>query len=118
MSPTGGAVLPYPLSVPNADEVAGEPRRDQRRTGPPPLPPARANLAHLVIPGTGIWFAGFIVLLFFVRPLREHHALLWLWTALAGWILGLIGLAIYFWQRSAARRGTRSANRMALDETI
>ncbi|WP_229673640.1 DUF2530 domain-containing protein [Nakamurella endophytica] len=82
----------------------------------PPLPPARSNLGHIVVPGTAVWFVGFVVLLFFVEPLRRHHAMLWLWTFLAGWVLGLIGLSIYAWQRWAARRGRRSANQMALDE--
>ncbi|MBM9466389.1 DUF2530 domain-containing protein [Nakamurella leprariae] len=85
---------------------------------PPPLPPVRANLAHIVIPTTALWFVAFVVLLFFTRPLREHDAMIWLWTCLAGWVLGLMGLSIYFWQRHAARRGRRSANQMALDEQL
>lgn len=86
--------------------------------GPPPLPPVRSGLAHLVVPATGIWFVGFLVMLFFIGPLREHHAMNWLWTFLSGWVLGLIGLSIYFWQRHAARRGTRGSSSMALDEEL
>jgi len=86
--------------------------------GPPPLPAVRAGLAHIVIPATAIWFVGFVVLLFFVDDLRAHDAMTWLWTCLAGWVLGLIGLSIYLWQRRSARRGSRSANRMALDEQL
>jgi hypothetical protein len=86
--------------------------------GPPPLPPVRAGLAHIVIPITATWFVGFLVLLFFIDDLRAHDAMIWLWTCLAGWVLGLIGLSVYFWQRRAARRGRRSANRMALDERL
>jgi len=41
-----------------------------------------------------------------------------LWTCLAGFVLGLLGLSVYAWQRRAARRGARSANQMALDESI
>jgi hypothetical protein len=83
---------------------------------PPPLPPVNAGLAHVVVPGTALWFVGFVVLLFFISDLRAHDAMIWLWTCLAGWVLGLIGLAIYFWQRRAARRGTRGSSSMALDE--
>lgn len=85
---------------------------------PPALPPARANLAHIVIPGTILWFVGFIVLLFFTDTLRRNDDMIFLWTALAGWVLGIIGLGIYFWQRAAARRGTRASNKMALEEDI
>jgi hypothetical protein len=99
------------VQEPETDGAAGP-------TSPPPLPPVNAGLAHIVIPGTGLWFVGFVVLLFFTADLRAHDAMIWLWTCLAGWVLGLIGLSIYFWQRSAARRGTRSSNRMALDERI
>jgi hypothetical protein len=94
------------------------PAPSEAPTGPPPLPPVRAGLAHIVIPGTAIWFVGWVVLLFFTDQLRAHDAMIWLWTFLAGWVLGLMGLSIYFWQRRAARRGTRSSNTMALDEEI
>jgi protein-S-isoprenylcysteine O-methyltransferase Ste14 len=84
-----------------------------------PLPPVRAaGLAHVVIPGTAVWFVAFVVLLFLLPILHSHDALAWLWTALAGWLLGFVGLAIYGWQRSAARRGSRGASQMALDETL
>lgn len=87
-------------------------------SAPPPIPPVKAGLAHVVIPGTALWFAGFVVLLFFIPSLREHGAMNWFWTFLAGWVLGLIGLAIYAWQRSAARRGTRGSSSMALSEEL
>lgn len=83
---------------------------------PPALPTVKAGLAHVVVPGTALWFVGFVVLLFFIGDLRAHDAMIWLWTFLAGWVLGLIGLAIYFWQRRAARRGTRGSSSMALEE--
>ena len=72
----------------------------------------------MVIPITALWFLAFIVLLFFTDSLRAHDAMIYLWTCLAGGLLGCTGLSIYFWQRRAARRGTRSANRMALDEKL
>ncbi|RIJ76710.1 DUF2530 domain-containing protein [Nakamurella silvestris] len=94
-----------------------ETSREQPYT-PPALPSAGAGLAHIVIPATAAWFVAFVVLLFFTDQLREHDAMLWLWTCLSGGVLGLIGLSIYFWQRSAARRGTRSSQSMALDEQL
>ncbi|GAA2006532.1 DUF2530 domain-containing protein [Nakamurella flavida] len=83
---------------------------------PPELPPVRADLAHIVIPATVVWFVAFVVLLFFLDDLRAHQAMIWLWTCLAGGLLGLVGLAVYGWQRRAARQGRRSANAMALQE--
>ena len=62
--------------------------------------------------------AGFIVLLFFIPTLQENDAMVWLWTCLAGFLLGLLGLSVYALQRRAARLGRRSANQMALDESI
>lgn len=84
-----------------------------------PLPAVRgAGLAHVVIPGTGVWFIGLLVLVFMIPTLRAHDAMLWLWTALAGFLLGFVGLAIYGWQRAAARRGSRGASKQALEEQI
>lgn len=86
--------------------------------GPPPLPQVKAGLAHIVIPVTALWFALFVVLIFFLDDLRSSDSMGWFWSSLAGWVLGLIGLSVYAWQRSAARRGTRSSNSMALDEQL
>lgn len=86
---------------------------------PAPLPPVKgAGLAHVVVPGTAAWFVAFVVLLLMIPTLRDHGAMLWLWTALAGFLLGFVGLAVYGWQRSAARRGSRGASQSALDERI
>jgi hypothetical protein len=73
---------------------------------------------HIAVPGTIIWLAAFVVLLFFVPELQRNDAMIWLWTCLAGFGTGLMGLSIYAWQRRAARSGKRSANRMALDESF
>lgn len=72
----------------------------------------------MIIPGTAVWFVAFVVLLLCLPALRAHDAMVWLWTALAGWLLGFVGLGIYAWQRAAARRGSRGASQMALQETI
>ena len=85
---------------------------------PPPLPPVTAGLWHIAVPGTVIWFLGFMVLLFFIPTLQANDAMVWLWTCLAGFLLGLMGLTVYSLQRRAARLGRRTANQMALDESI
>lgn len=85
---------------------------------PPPLPPVTAGVWHIAVPGTIIWFAAFAVLLFFIPELQRNDAMIWLWTCLAGFAVGLLGLAVYSWQRRSARLGKRSANLMALDEQI
>jgi hypothetical protein len=102
----------YPSQVPTDGSIPGA------RYTPPDLPPVKANLFHIVLPLTALWFVALLVLLFQISGLREHHHLLWLWTAAAGTFLGGLGLSIYAWQRSAARRGHRSAQQMALDEQI
>lgn len=83
--------------------------------GPPPLPPIRSGIAYIVVPATIVWFLLFVVLLFLRPTLQAHNSMIWLWTCLAGWLLGLVGLAIYSWQRSAARRGHRGAQASALN---
>jgi len=99
--------------VPSSEPAAGP-----ARYTPPALPPVRANLYHIVGPLTAIWSLALIVLLFRVSSLREHHHMIWLWTAAAGSFLGCLGLSVYLWQRSAARRGHKSAQQMALDENM
>ncbi|HTI21799.1 MAG TPA: DUF2530 domain-containing protein [Kutzneria sp.] len=34
---------------------------------------------------------------------------LWTWSCLAGFGLGFVGYGVFRWQRSAARRGSRTA---------
>jgi len=85
---------------------------------PPRLPPVTTGLWHIAVPGTILWFAAFVVLLFFIPSLQANDAMIWLWTCLAGFVLGILGLSVYAWQRRAARLGRRSANQMALDESI
>jgi hypothetical protein len=79
---------------------------------PPDLPPVNANVFHIVVPVTVVWFVGLVILLFDVAGLRADGHLIWLWTAAAGTFLGGLGLSVYSWQRSASRRGVKSAQRM------
>lgn len=67
-------------------------------------------LPPLVLAGIAIWFLASCVLLI----LRYGYSVgppIWLWTALAGTVLGLISLPVMWWQRTASRRGSRGAQR-------
>ena len=53
-----------------------------------------ANPQPVILVGTAIFFVGFVVMLPFYGWLGEHHHRVWLWTCLAGWLLGVIGLIL------------------------
>ncbi|GAY12841.1 hypothetical protein TOK_1391 [Pseudonocardia sp. N23] len=63
----------------------------------------------LIVPiGTVLWLAGAVV--FYVAHLTAHRPLdIWFTTCAAGAVLGAIGYGVFRWQRSAARRGSRTA---------
>jgi hypothetical protein len=89
-----------------------EPPTDTQKSlpPPPPLPERLVALQPLLLVGTVIWFVAFGVLLI----LRYGYAVgppIWLWTALSGTVLGIIGFLIMWWQRAASRRGSRGAQR-------
>ena len=63
------------------------------------------NLRLPVVIGTVVWLVAWVFLLATDAD-RD-----WQWIAMAGWVLGLIGMPIMWWQRSASRRGTRGAQR-------
>ncbi|GHF01974.1 hypothetical protein GCM10017786_38950 [Amycolatopsis deserti] len=75
----------------------------------PELPERLVVLYPVVVVGTLVWFTGFVVL----GALRVFDtggpASVWMWTCLAGGVLGLMGMGIMSWQRWARRRGSRSA---------
>jgi len=67
-------------------------------------PPAvRINARRIVAAGTVLWFAAFVALLPFYGWLGRHHHRIWLETCLAGWILGVLGLAIMSRHRRIGR---------------
>jgi nicotinamide riboside transporter PnuC len=69
----------------------------------PPAPPARlVDLWQIVIAGNIVWLVIFVVALFTGPSILA-------WTAFTGMVLGAIGMGIMTWQRSAARRGSRTA---------
>ncbi len=84
--------------------------RIETQKSPPPLPDRLLALAPLVYVGTALWFVALCVLLV------GHYAFdafppIWLWTAIAGTVLSLIGIPVMAWQRRASRRGARGAQR-------
>lgn len=74
----------------------------------PSLPPRLADPVPVVLVGTALWFLAFCALLV-ARWVFGGGSLVWTWTCLTGWVLGLIGCLIIRWQRAAARRGARGA---------
>ncbi|MTD56643.1 DUF2530 domain-containing protein [Amycolatopsis sp. RM579] len=74
----------------------------------PELPSRLTALFPMVVVGTAAWLAGFAV--FAIRDFGGGRTpSIWLWTCLAGVVISLIGMGIMTWQRTAARRGSRSA---------
>lgn len=66
-------------------------------------PPVRMNAGRIVAVGTALWFVAFVVLLFFYDDLGRHGHRIWLWTCLAGWVLGIIGWLIMIRHRRMGR---------------
>jgi len=67
-------------------------------------PPAvEVNARRIVMIGTAIWFVAFVALLPFYGWLGRHDHRVWLWTCLAGWLLGLVGTALMTKHRNEGR---------------
>jgi hypothetical protein len=73
---------------------------DQPLTTPPAV---RMHTQRIVTVGTALWFVGFVVLLPFYSRLGAHHHRVWLWTCLAGGVLGLVGSALMVRHRREGR---------------
>jgi hypothetical protein len=71
----------------------------------PPLPRSLADARPVVLVGTIGWFTAAAVLA--VAGVGGD----WVPTCLTGGVLGLVGFVIMAWQRRAARRGSRGAQR-------
>jgi len=94
--------------------VAGPAEPDERietqKSPPPPLPQRLLALPPVVYVGTALWLVALVALLI-ARYGYDALPPIWLWTALAGFSLGLVGLPVMVWQRRASRRGSRGAQR-------
>jgi membrane associated rhomboid family serine protease len=75
---------------------------------PPRLPAALTDPKLPVWVGISAWLAGSVIL-GAARLIGDRPLDVWFWATVAGWALGLLGYVIMSWQRSAARRGSRSA---------
>lgn len=64
----------------------------QRRYSVADVDPLDVDGVRTVTVGTALWVVGFLALLPFIGPLRESGNIWWLWTCLAGFGLGLIGI--------------------------
>jgi Protein of unknown function (DUF2530). len=75
---------------------------------PPPLPARFTRVTDVVAIGSALWALAavgfFLAWLFGGRPLD-----IWFVTCVVGAALGGVGYGIFRWQRSAARRGSRTA---------
>jgi hypothetical protein len=76
----------------------------------PDLPKRLTDLTPVVIVGTVLWAVAFVAL-FVIRLSSRGLPGIWLWTCVAGVALGFIGMGIIAWQRAAARRGSKGAQR-------
>jgi hypothetical protein len=74
---------------------------DERRLVQPPA--VVMNTRRIVAVGTAVWFVAFVALLPFYGWLGRHDHRIWLWTCLAGWLLGLAGYAIMLRHRGMGR---------------
>lgn len=77
--------------------------RDAARAPVPPLPPKLTDLRPIAYLGIGTWLVAFLVLL----AIGERGE--WFLVALYGTVFGILFFGISEWQRSAAQRGSRSA---------
>lgn len=70
---------------------------------PPPLPRALTDPVPVVVVGTIVFGVALVIMLLVGAPS------LWTWSCAAGFGLGFFGYGVFRWQRSAARRGSRTA---------
>jgi Protein of unknown function (DUF2530) len=74
---------------------------DKRELVQPPA--VQINARRIVAIGTALFFLGFLVLLPFYGWLGRHDHRLWLWTCLAGALLGVLGYSIMRRHRGEGR---------------
>lgn len=72
---------------------------------PPALGRRLLDAWFVAIIGTVAWFVAFLLLL--LLGVGD----VWIYTGLAGAVVGLLGMGLMYWQQSASRRGSRSAQR-------
>ena len=75
------------------------------RPTPPALPRRLADPRPAITVATTTWFVAAVVFLITGAPAS------WVWTCLIGVLLGFVGFTVMHLQRSAARRGSRLAQK-------
>ncbi|BCJ26279.1 DUF2530 domain-containing protein [Actinocatenispora sera] len=81
-----------------------------RRYPPRPVPePLDTNAVPVVLIGMALWLAAGLVLVFLRAALGHAHHGWWLWTCVAGLIIGIVLLGYEWhrrWRRAVAARST------------
>lgn len=75
---------------------------------PPPLPPGLTRMRTVVAVGTLLWLVAALTVLVANLAGAALPPVV-LMTCVIGTALGGVGWAVFAWQRSAARRGSRTA---------
>lgn len=86
-----------------SEQVTGADDPDRGKDDPAALPAMLADARPFAVLGTVAWVVAAVVL-----ALQGMHGV-WLWTCVAGALVGLGGMSLMHWQRGAARRGSRGA---------
>ena len=82
---------------------------------PPALPHRFSDMYTVVGAGTALWLLGAVGLLV-AHVVTGRPLDVWFATCVTGVLLGGVGIAIFSWQRAAARRGSRTAQEGLDDE--
>jgi hypothetical protein len=61
--------------------------------------PVKTDDRKAILVGIALWIAALAVLLFFLGPLVASGNGWWLWTCVAGLVLGMIGLLYTHWRQ-------------------
>ena len=83
---------------------------------PPPLPARFSDIHTVVGIGMVLWLLGAAGLVV-ARLVAGRPLDVWFTTCVTGAALGALGIAIFSWQRAAARRGSRTAQQ-GLDDRV
>lgn len=93
-------------------EISATAAQDSNRPGEPTQPDAAAAAHMLTVDarkvvalGTALFFLAFLVLLPMYSWLGHHGHRVWLWTALAGWVLGASSFPLIGKHSSEGRLG-------------
>ena len=72
---------------------------DNRELRPAP-PPRQVDTRLIVRCGVGLFAVAFVLLILLPWSREDADHRVWLWTALTGMVLGLLGLVLMKWQKA------------------